>query len=362
MGESITEGTVVSFLKGVGDYVEMDEPVVQIETDKVTVDVPSPQSGILTSFLAEEDENVEVGQVLFTLAQGEAPEGAPAPEPAAAQPEPAPSTPAPSSTPEPAAPKPAAPAAAPAAAAASGAVDEPSTGPSRSQTRIPLTRIRVRANERLKDTQNVAAILTTFNEINMSELMSVRLNYKDSFEKKHGVQFGFMSAFVKATSMALASEPAVNSKIVGNEQVFHEYADIGIATATPTGLVVPVLRDAQNMSFADTERAIEELSSKAREGRLAIEDMASGTFTIANAGVFGALMGQPMLNAPQSAVLGMHGIQQRPVFVDNEVKLQPMMYVALTYDHRIIDGREAVTFLKHVKEMVEDPRRMILDL
>lgn len=214
----------------------------------------------------------------------------------------------------------------------------------------------------MKATQDAAAILTTFNEINMQELMSVRLKYKDAFEKQHGVQFGFMSAFVKAASMALMTEPAVNSKIVGNDQVFHEYADIAIATATPDGLVVPVLRDAQNMSFADTEKAIEELKTKATDGRLAIEDLAGGTFTIANAGVYGALMGQPMLNAPQSAVLGMHGITQRPVFVDNKVQLQPMMYVALTYDHRIIDGREAVTFLKHIKELVEDPRRMVLDL
>lgn len=196
----------------------------------------------------------------------------------------------------------------------------------------------------------------------MQEFINVRANYNEMFEKKHGVGLGFMSGFVKASATALANEKSVNSSILGEQQVFYEFSDIGIATATEHGLVVPILRNCQNMSFADTEKAISSLGSKAREGNMAIEDMAGGTFTIANGGVYGSLMGMPMLKAPQSAVLGLHGIHERPMFVDNKVQLQPMMYVALTYDHRIIDGREAVTFLKNVKELMEDPRRMLLDV
>eukprot|EP00656_Telonema_subtile_P047870 TRINITY_DN5564_c0_g1_i4.p1 TRINITY_DN5564_c0_g1~~TRINITY_DN5564_c0_g1_i4.p1 ORF type:complete len:420 (+),score=82.54 TRINITY_DN5564_c0_g1_i4:188-1447(+) len=352
MGDSISEGSVAALLKSPGDLVAEDEVIVQIETDKVTIDVPAPTSGTITAFSCAEDDTVEVGADLFQMEAGPGPDASAASAPAdapAAEP-----TPAPAAAPTQAA-------AAPKAAAAPAPESAPKPG-SRSTFRVPLTRLEMRAHERLKESQNTAAMLTTFNEINMHEFMSVRTQYKDMFEAKHGVQFGFMSAFVKAVTCALKSEPSVNSSIVGNEQVFYEHADIGIATATQQGLVVPVLRDAHSMSFADTENAITELGTKARDGTMAIEDMAGATFTIANAGVFGALMGQPMLNAPQSAVLGMHGITQRPVFVDNEVKLQPMMYVALTYDHRIIDGREAVTFLKHVKEQIEDPRRMVLDL
>jgi len=354
MGESITEGTVSALLKGPGDHVSEDEVVVQIETDKVTVDVPAPTSGKITALLCAEDDTVEVGAPLFEMEAGAIPEAT------ASKPEATPAAPAaaaPAATPA------ATPAAAPAAAKAeSPAPTESAAGGSRAQFRVPLSRMHLRSQERLKASQNTAAMLTTFNEINMHEFMALRLKYKDMFEKKHDVQFGFMSAFVKAVSTALKGEPSVNSSIVGTEQVFHDYMDVGIATATEQGMVVPVLRNTQDLSFADCERAIRELGHKARAGTMAIEDMAGGTFTIANAGVFGALMGQPMLNAPQSAVLGMHGITERPVFVDNEVKLQPMMYVALTYDHRIIDGREAVTFLKHVKEQIEDPRRMVLAL
>jgi len=251
----------------------------------------------------------------------------------------------------------------PAAAPAAAAAEEPAAGgPVRTQFSTPLSRMRIRSSERLKASQNVAACLTTYNEINMQKFITVRANYNDMFEKKHGVGLGFMSGFVKAATAALMNEKSVNSSILGEQQVFYEYADIGIATATEQGLVVPILRDCQDMNFADTEKAISELGAKARAGTMAIEDMAGGTFTIANGGVYGSLMGMPMLKAPQSAVLGLHGIHERPVFVDNKVQLQPMMYVALTYDHRIIDGREAVTFLKNVKELMEDPRRMLLNV
>merc|ERR1712195_267689 len=350
MGESITEGTVSEILKGPGDVVAEDEVILQIETDKVTVDVVAPAAGRIVSFACAEEDNVEVGAELFHF---EADPNAVAPAAPAA--EAAKEAPVAAATP--------AAAAAPAASPAAAATEEPvGAGPVRTQFSTPLSRMRIRSQERLKASQNAAACLTTYNEINMQEFITVRANYNDMFEKKHGVGLGFMSGFVKAATAALMNEKSVNSSILGEQQVFYEYADIGIATATEHGLVVPILRDCQDMNFADTEKAISELGAKARSGTMAIEDMAGGTFTIANGGVFGSLMGMPMLKAPQSAVLGLHGIHERPVFVDNKVQLQPMMYVALTYDHRIIDGREAVTFLKNVKELMEDPRRMLLNV
>lgn len=351
MGESITEGTIAELLKAPGDIVAEDEVVVQIETDKVTVDVVAPAAGRIVSFSCAEDDNVEVGAELFVFEadpNAVAPPAAVAEAPAAAKEE----VPAAAAAP-----------ATPATPAAPAAAEPASTGgPSRNKFSTPLSRMRIRSSERLKASQKVAACLTTYNEINMQEFINVRANYNEMFEKKHGISLGFMSGFIKAAATALVNEKSVNSSIIGEQQVFYEYSDIGIATATEHGLAVPILRNCQNMSFVDTEKAINSLGAKAREGSLAIEDMAGGTFTIANGGVYGSLMGMPMLKAPQSAVLGLHGIHERPMFVDNKVQLQPMMYVALTYDHRIIDGREAVTFLKNVKELMEDPRRMLLDV
>lgn len=358
MGDSITEGTVVSFLKQVGEYAAEDEIVVQIETDKVTVDVPAPMAGTITAFCAEEEDTVEVGAELFKMtAGGTAP--AEAAKPAAEA--------APSPTPE-AAPAAAPPAAAPAAAPAApkpteAAADAPQVAVGgRSETRIPMSQMRKRISERLKEAQNTSALLTTFNEIDMHNLMQLRAKHKDAFEKLHGVRLGFMSAFVKASALALQVEPAVNSSIEGTDQVFHDYADIGFAAATPKGLVVPVLRNCESMSFKDVETSIQELGAKARSNQIALEDMVGGTFTISNGGVFGSLMGTPILNRPQSAILGLHGISNRPMAINGNVEIRPMMYVALTYDHRIIDGREAVTFLKTVKELIEDPRRMLLEI
>lgn len=222
--------------------------------------------------------------------------------------------------------------------------------------------MRLRIGERLKEAQNTAALLTTFNEIDMSGLMQMRAQYKDLFEKKHGIRLGFMSAFVKASSLALQAEPSVNSIIDGTDQVFFDYNDIGFAAATPKGLVVPVLRNCEAMSFKDIEQGISDLGVKARNNQIAMEDMMGGTFTISNGGVFGSLMGTPILNRPQSAILGMHGINQRPVAINGQVEIRPMMYVALTYDHRVVDGKGAVTFLKTIKELIEDPRRFLLEV
>jgi len=357
MGDSITEGTVVSFLKEVGEYAAEDEVVVQIETDKVTVDVAAPFAGTISAFCCGEDDTVEVGAELFKMtAGGEAPAAA-APAPAAAAPAPAAAAPAPAAA---AAAPPAAAAPAPAAANVEE-VGATEVG-LRTETKVPLSQMRKRISERLKESQNTAAMLTTFNEIDMHNLMEMRSKYKDLFEKKHGVKLGFMSAFVRACSIALKAEPAVNSMIDGTDQVFFDYADIGFAAATPKGLVVPILRNAESMSFKEIEQTIQDLGQKARDNRIAIEDMVGGTFTISNGGVFGSLMGTPILNRPQSAVLGMHGIVNRPVAVNGAVEIRPMMYVALTYDHRIIDGREAVTFLKTVKEMIEMPKRMVIEV
>jgi len=358
MGDSITEGTVVAFLKQPGEYAELDEVVVQIETDKVTVDVMAPMAGTVKAFFCEEDENVEVGAQLFSMTPGGEPAAAAPAAPAAAAP--APATPvAAAPAPAPAAPAPAPSAPAPAAAPAAEA---PAAQTNRAERRVPLSRMRLTISKRLKEAQSTAAMLTTFNEVDMQALMSMRTQYKDLFLEKHGVKLGLMSAFVKASAHALVALPAVNSQIHGNDQVFYDYVDIGFAAATPKGLVVPVMRNVEQMGFADIERNFGVLGAKAKAGKITMEDMSGGTFSITNGGTFGSLLSTPIINLPQSAILGMHGIFKRPIAVDGKMEIRPMMYIALTYDHRIIDGREAVTFLKQVKELIEDPHRMLLDL
>jgi 2-oxoglutarate dehydrogenase E2 component (dihydrolipoamide succinyltransferase) len=357
MGDSITEGTVVAFLKQPGEYAAQDEVVVQIETDKVTVDVMAPVSGTVTTFHCEEDDTVEVGAQLFSMKPGgEAPAAAatPAPAPAAETP----SAAAPASTPAPAPP----PAPPPPPAAAATPDTEAPVQSNRAERRVPMSRMRQTISRRLKEAQNTAAMLTTFNEVDMHELMSMRGQYKEMFQEKHGVKLGLMSAFVKASAHALMDLPAVNSQIHGNDQVYYDYADIGFAAATPKGLVVPIMRNVEQMSFADIERSFADLAGKAKAGKITMDDMAGGTFSITNGGTFGSLISTPIINLPQSAILGMHGIFKRPVVINGKTEIRPMMYVALTYDHRIIDGREAVTFLKQVKELVEDPYRMLLEL
>ena len=360
MGDSITEGTVVEWTAQVGDGVAVDDVVVVIETDKVSVEVRTPIAGAITEHLAEVDAVVEVGQPLFkvdTAAEGAA-KAAPAPAPVAAAPEeaaPAPAAPAPAPTPAPApAPTPAAPAPAP-----------PASGEaSRAETRVKMNRMRLRIAERLKEAQNTAACLTTFQECDMGALMELRKTHKDEFEQVHGVKLGFMSAFVKASTAALLETPAVNAYIddAAKEIVYRDYCDVSVAVASPAGLVVPVLRNTEQMSFADVEKTIQAYAMKARDGSLSLEEMSGGTFTISNGGVFGSLMGTPILNPPQSAILGMHATKMRAVVKDGEVQARPMMYLALTYDHRMIDGREAVTFLKSVATKIEDPGRFLLGL
>jgi len=345
MGESITEGTIAAFLKGPGDYVEVDEVVAQIETDKVTVDVPAPFSGTLGELLAEEDDNVEVGGALFTMSPGGTASAA-APVAAVAAPVAA-----------------AAAAAAPTAAkAAAPAAEAPQATGGRAERRVDLSRMRKKIASVLKESQNTAALLTTFNEVDMSALMAMRTQYKDAFVDKHGVKLGLMSPFFAAAARALIEQPAVNSQIHGDQQVFFDYADIGFAAATPKGLVVPVLRNVESMDLRDIEAGIAAMGAKAKANKIQMDDMTGGTFSITNGGVFGSLISTPILTQPQSAILGMHGIFKRPIAVNGQIEVRPMMYIALTYDHRIIDGREAVTFLKTVKEGVEDPIRLLLNV
>lgn len=375
MGDSITEGTIVDLPVAPGDYVNADDVVVVLETDKVSVDVRAPEPGAIVEILGEIDDVVEVGKPLFRMdTDAEAPEGgaAPAPEPAkedvpaAAAPEPvaaAPSTPAPAaaSTPPPPAAKPTPP---------SPPVQAPFQSATaflgqRTERRTKMSRMRQRVAARLKDAQNTAAMLTTFQEVDMGNLMDMRRQYKDQFQEKHGVKLGFMSAFVKASTAALKELPAVNAYIddATQEIVYREYCDVSVAVASPGGLVVPVLRNTETMSFADVERSIAMYGQKAREGTLALDDMAGGTFTISNGGVFGSLMGTPIINPPQSAILGMHATKMRAVVNEKgEVVARPMMYLALTYDHRLIDGREGVTFLKSIAEKIADPSRLLLDI
>ncbi len=392
LGESISEATVARWMKAPGDAVEADEPLVELETDKVTVEVPAPRTGVLEEILAGEGEEVEVGAVLGRMAAGAAPARA-VPAPKAKEPAPAPAD-APALSPAArklladnalapeavagtgkdgritkgdvlahleaaaAAPPAAAPAPAPAAPAAPRAPrpDHPR------EERVRMSRLRRRIAERLKDAQNTAAMLTTFNEADMSGVVALRRRYREAFEKRHGVRLGFMSFFVKACIGALREIPAVNAEIDGDDVIYKNHYDIGVAVGTAQGLVVPVLKDADAMSFAEVERSIADLGARARDGKLSMDDLTGGTFTISNGGVYGSLMSAPILNPPQSGILGMHKIEDRPVAVDGKVEIRPMMYLALSYDHRIIDGSESVTFLVRVKEAIENPERLLLDV
>jgi 2-oxoglutarate dehydrogenase E2 component (dihydrolipoamide succinyltransferase) len=416
LGESITEGTLAQWLKKAGDTVAADEPIASLETDKVTVDVPSPVAGVLTETVAKEGETVEVGAVIARIDEnGKA--AAPAEKavettaeatPAAAE-TPAPreeapdepesdqittlspavrravlehhldpskikgtgkdgritkddvlaaaqakesGTPAESKAPAPATPPPPPPA--------------PAKGPAapgeRKEERVKMSRLRQTVAKRLKEAQNTAAMLTTFNDVDMTAVMEARARYKELFEKTHGIRLGFMSFFVKAVALAVRDVPSVNGSIEGDEIVYHDYLDVSIAVSAPKGLVVPVVRNAQAMSFAEIEKTIAEYGKKAKDGTLTLDEMQGGTFTITNGGVFGSLLSTPILNPPQSGVLGMHRIEERPVAINGEVVIRPMMYLALSYDHRLVDGREAVTFLVRVKEAIEDPTRLLIDL
>lgn len=357
MGESITTGVLANWFKNAGDSVRADEVVATIDTDKVSVEVRSPQAGkIVKTFSAAGDE-ITVGANLFVLAPGEV-----AAAPAAAAPaKKAEAAPAAAAAPVKEEKKAAAAAPAKKAEAAPAA---PVAAGSRTETRVKMTRMRQRISARLKESQNTAAMLTTFQEVDMTNLIELRNKYKDDFEKSHGVKLGFMSAFVRAATAALQEIPAVNAVIDDNTQeiVFRNYCDVSVAVASPTGLVVPVLRNTEKMSFADVEKTIAMYGKKAKEGTMALEDMAGGTFTISNGGVFGSLFGTPIINPPQSAILGMHATKMRAVVINGKVEARPMMYLALTYDHRLIDGREAVTFLKSIQNKIEDPSRLLLTL
>ena len=384
LGESVTEATIGQWLKKEGAAVNADEPLVELETDKVTVEVRAPAAGVLSIIGAKTGDTVKVGGVIGKLTEGGAPAAAAAPKAkpaavAAVQPlSPAVRKAVTEAKLDPAAidgtgkdgritkgdviaalEKPAISAAPPAAVevrAPQPASDDPR------EERVRMSRLRQTIARRLKDAQNVAAMLTTFNEVDMTHVMGLRNQYKDVFEKKHGVKLGFMSFFIKAVIQALRDIPAVNAEIDGEDIVYKNYYHIGVAVGTGKGLVVPVLRDADRLSFAGTEKAISEYGKRARDGQLQIADMQGGTFTISNGGVYGSLMSTPILNAPQSGILGMHKIQDRPVALAGQVVIRPMMYLALSYDHRIVDGKEAVTFLVRVKEGLEDPQRALLDL
>ncbi|KAK9333252.1 hypothetical protein V1520DRAFT_333031 [Lipomyces starkeyi] len=377
MAESITEGTLKQWVKKVGDYVEQDEEVASIETDKIDVAVNAPAAGVITELLAEEESTVTVGQDLFKIdteasgssgSSSEVPPTTPKEEAAAAAPVPeAPKPTTPEAPKAPAAPSPKASAPPPppkAAEPAQATVAAPSPFGSREERRVKMNRMRLRIAERLKQSQNTAASLTTFNEVDMSSLIEFRKLYKDEILKKTGVKLGFMSAFSRAVCLAAKEIPAVNGAIEGpnggDTIVYRDYVDISVAVATPKGLVTPVVRNAETMSMVEVEKAIADLGAKARDNKLTIEDMAGGTITISNGGVFGSMMGTPIINLPQTAVLGLHAIKDRPVAINGKVEIRPMMYLALTYDHRLLDGREAVTFLKLVKEFIEDPRKMLL--
>ena len=387
LGDSVTEATIAKWFKKVGDAVKADEPLCELETDKVTVEVPAPAAGMLSAITAEAGTTVAVGAKLGELEAGAAgkaaapaaaapaakaaPAPAPAPAAAAAQPGPAARKALSESGLNPASvagtgkdgritkPDVAAASAAPAAKPAAPAAPR-ATGPR--EERVKMTRLRTRIAERLKQAQNTAAMLTTFNEVDMTAAMALRAKYNEQFEKRHGVKLGFMSIFAKACIVALKELPAVNAEIDGGDIIYKNHYDIGIAVGTPQGLVVPVVRDCDLLSFADIEKTIGDLGRRARDGKLTMDDMSGGTFTITNGGIYGSLMSTPILNTPQSGILGMHKIQPRPVAVGDKVEIRPMMYIALSYDHRIIDGREAVTFLVRVKECLEDPARLILDM
>lgn len=375
MGESITDGTLATFLKKPGDRVEIDEPIAQIETDKVTIDVASPEAGVIQQLVAKEGETVEPGTKIAVISKSG--EGvseshvAPsedAPSQAASKPsagkkkedkeKPKKETSLPKPKAETSPPKPKAPSPPPPRASAT----EPQLPPKERERRVPMTRLRKRVATRLKDSQNTFAMLTTFNEVDMTNLMKLRSEYKDAFVEKHGVKLGLMSGFIKGAVSGLQNQPIVNAVIDGDDIIYRDYIDISIAVGTPKGLVVPVLRNADKMNFAEIEKAINTLAKKANDGSISIDEMAGGSFTISNGGVYGSLLSTPIINPPQSAILGMHSIVNRPMVVGGEIVSRPMMYIALTYDHRLIDGREAVFFLRRIKDVVEDPRRLLLDI
>jgi 2-oxoglutarate dehydrogenase E2 component (dihydrolipoamide succinyltransferase) len=398
LGESVSEATIGTWLKKEGDTVKVDEPLVELETDKVSIEVPSPVSGVLSEILAKDGETVEVNALLAQITEGAvgaAPAKAEAPAAKATAPAAAAATPAPAAktgTTMPAAPsaqklmaenkidagdvsgsgkrgqvlkgdvldaigKGSAPAAAPAAPRVSSSADDAPR-----EERVKMTRLRQTIARRLKEAQNTAAMLTTYNEVDMTAVMELRKKYKDLFEKKHGVKLGFMGFFTKAVTHALKEVPGVNAEMDGTDIIYKNYCHVGVAVGTDKGLVVPVVRDADQMSIAGIEQEIGRLGRAARDGELSMADMQGGTFTISNGGVYGSLMSSPILNSPQSGVLGMHKIQERPMAMGGQVVIRPMMYLALSYDHRVVDGKEAVTFLVRVKESLEDPERLVLDL
>ena len=389
LGESVSEATVSTWFKQVGDTVQQDEMLCELETDKVSVEVPAPASGTLTEILAAEGATVAAGGKLAVMGGASASAAAPA---ATAAPAPAAASASKDVEDSPAAKKAmaeagisrdavqgtgrdgramkddvaravAAAASTPAAAPAAATPRAPVSADDASrEERVKMTRLRQTIAKRLKDSQNTAAMLTTYNEVDMTEVMAVRKEYKDAFEKKHGARMGFMSFFTKACCHALKEVPEVNAEIDGTDIVYKNYVHMGIAAGTPTGLVVPVIRDADAMSFAEIEKAIAEKGARARDGKMTMAEMQGGTFTISNGGVYGSLMSSPILNPPQSGILGMHKIQERPMAINGQVVIRPMMYLALSYDHRIVDGKGAVTFLVRVKEALEDPRRLLLDL
>jgi 2-oxoglutarate dehydrogenase E2 component (dihydrolipoamide succinyltransferase) len=387
LGESLSEATVANWLKAVGDTVAKDEPLLELETDKVTIEVNAPAAGTLSEIRAAAGAEVTVGAVLGAITEGAgAAKAAPAQSAAKAAPAPA-KTEAPKAAPAPAqksepvmAPSAAKIAAEtkinPASVAGTGkdgritkgdmlaaSVQIPSRVAGPREERVKMSRLRSRIAERLKEAQNTAAMLTTFNEVDMSAVIEARTKYRDSFEKAHGVRLGFMSFFVKASIVALRDFPAVNAEIDGNEIVYKNHYDVGVAVGTESGLVVPVLRDADQMGFADIEKTIGDFGKRARDGKLTLDEMTGGTFTITNGGIYGSMLSTPILNAPQSGILGMHNIVQRPVVLnDGKIEARPIMYVALSYDHRIVDGREAVSFLVRVKECIEDPQRILFDM
>ena len=407
LGESITEATLGEWLKQPGDPVAVDEPIASLETDKVSVEVPSPVAGVMGQHAVAVGDTVQVGAMLATIDSGDgAAASAPAPAPTATATPSAPAKdesgagygdqPGAGTSDSPAAlspsvrravlehgvdpgtvkgtgrdgritkedvtaaasskPAPAAPSAAPAPAAA------PAAASGRGEERVRMTRLRQTIAKRLKEAQNTAAMLTTFNDVDMTAVIEARAKYKDLFEKKHGVRLGFMGFFVKAATMALRDIPSVNASIDGDDIVYHDYADISVAVSSPGGLVVPVIRDADQMSVATIEKTIGDFGKRAKDGALKMDEMKGGTFTISNGGVFGSLMSTPIINPPQSAVLGLHRIEERPVVVNGQIVIRPMMYLALSYDHRLIDGREAVTFLVALKNAIEDPTRILIDL
>ncbi|OCP38301.1 2-oxoglutarate dehydrogenase complex dihydrolipoyllysine-residue succinyltransferase [Ensifer sp. LC163] len=400
LGESVSEATVGTWFKKVGDAIKADEPLLELETDKVTIEVPAPSAGVLSEIVVQAGETVGLGALLGQIAAGSGAAAAPA---AAAEKkaEPVAAAPAVATAPQAASSMPPAPSAGKLlaesnlsadqvdgsgkrgqvlkgdvlAAVAKGVSAPAASEPVKVQARAPstaedvvreervkMTRLRQTIARRLKDAQNTAAMLTTYNEVDMSAVMSLRNKYKDIFEKKHGVKLGFMGFFTKAVTHALKEIPAVNAEIDGTDVIYKNFCHIGVAVGTDKGLVVPVVRDADQMSIAEIEKDIGRLGKLARDGQLSMADMQGGTFTISNGGVYGSLMSSPILNAPQSGILGMHKIQDRPVVVGGQIVIRPMMYLALSYDHRMVDGKEAVTFLVRVKDSLEDPERLVLDL